>query len=351
MNGAFLAALIFVFILAGMPIAFSTGLTSVITMAATESLKWASILLREINGIATFTLLAIPLYMLAGKLMNACGVTDRLFGLARALVGWIPGGLGHVNVLASVIFAGMSGSAVADVSGLGIIEIKSMDDAGFDHMDSCCITAASAMIGPIIPPSIVMVVYAISSGASVGALFMAGFLPGLLMGLALMTYIFIRSFRKRYPQDPFPTFRSFFIALKRGILPMMTPVIILAGIYTGIFTATEAAAISVVYTAVLGFFVYHTLTLKTFWVMIRETARETAGIGLLIASAALFGNIIVKSMLPQTIMKFVLTFIHSRISFILLVVLVLLFTGMFMEATTVITIQILCWADLLPLSA
>ncbi len=337
MSAIFVCSL-FVLIFLGVPVAFSMGGASLLTMATTSSISWSTLLLNEVNGIASFTLLAIPLYMLAGKLMNVGGVTNRLFGFARTTVGWIPGGLGHVNVAASIIFAGMSGSAVADVSGLGVIEIKSMDEAGFDHYEACCITAASAMMGPIIPPSIIMVVYATVSKVSVGAMFLAGILPGLCMALCLMTLVTLKAIKYGWPRERFPSLKQIARATAKGFLPLMAPVIILMGIFTGVCTPTEAAAIVVIYAGFLGLFVYRELTFGTCWKLMKETALESAAIGMLIAGASLFGTVIVRAMIPQTVMELVTSNVGSKNAFILIVIACLLVCGMFMEASATITI-------------
>lgn len=333
----FVVSLLVLFII-GVPVAFSMGLSSVVTMLASSGMRWATVLQQQINGIASFTVLAIPLFLLAGKLMNLGGVTDRLFGFARTLVGWMPGGLGHVNVVASVIFAGMSGSAVADVGGLGQIEIKAMDDAGFDHEDSCCITAASSCIGPIIPPSIVMVVYAAVSGTSTGALFMAGIVPGILMALLLMALVLAFAVVKKYPRDPFPTLWALGKAFIDGLFPLLAPVIILLGIYTGVFTPTESAAIVVLYSLVLGMFVYRELRLQDLWRMLKETVQESACIGMILAAATLFGTVIVKTMLPQKILTVVSAGITDKYVFLIAINVFLLVVGMFMESAAAITI-------------
>lgn len=338
MSGAVFIISLGVLFLVGVPVAFSMGLSAVMTMLASSGIKWATIMQQHINGISSFTVLAIPLFLLAGKLMNVGGVTDRLFGFARTAVGWLPGGLGHVNIVASVIFAGMSGSAVADVGGLGLIEIKAMDDAGFDHDSSCCITAASSCIGPIIPPSITMVVFAAVSGTSAGALFLGGILPGVCMAVLLMILVTVMAIYKKWPRDPFPTLKSFGQALLKGFLPLMAPIIILLGIYTGVFTPTESAAVVVAYSLLLGVLLYREITIRQFWQIVKETMRESACIGVILAAATLFGTVIVKTMIPQKLMVIVSGSIHSKVVFLLVVNVFLLIVGMFMESAAAITI-------------
>ena len=170
----------------GFPVAYSIGISSLVIMKLSTGMKWLTIVQQMVAGLNSFTILTVPLFLLAGKMMNACGVTDRLFKFAKALVGWLPGGLGYVNVLASFIFAGMSGTAIADATGLGQIEIKAMKDAGYDKDFSCAVTSASSTLGPIIPPSMPLVVYGTISGASIGALFVAGVIPGIIMAAIMV---------------------------------------------------------------------------------------------------------------------------------------------------------------------
>ena len=327
-----------VLFLAGLPVTYALGYSALFIMYFSTGMKWMTIAQQMIYGLNSFTILAVPLFLLAGKLMNKCGVTDRLFGFARTLVGWMPGGLGHVNVLASVIFAGMSGTAIADASGLGLIEIKAMKDAGYDKDFSCAVTAASSTMGPIIPPSMPLVVYGTISGASIGALFIAGLLPGVIMALLMMGLVFIFATKHKYPRDKFPSFHEFLHACKLGILPCLTPVIILLGIYTGIFTPTESAAVVVVYAAFLGVVVYKELTLRQLAKVFKETVGDAIGICILISAATLFGNVLVKATIPQTLMKMIVSVIDDKLVFLLVLNVALLVVGMFMETVSSITI-------------
>lgn len=338
MNPMFGLLLLLVLFLLGLPVAFSLGLSAVFIMICSGGIKWATISSQMTAGVNSFTILAVPLFLLAGNLMNKCGVTDRLFRFARALVGWLPGGLGHVNIVASFIFAGMSGTAIADASGLGRIEIKAMEDAGYDKDFSCAVTAASSTLGPIIPPSMPLVVYGTISGASVGALFIAGVLPGVIMALMMMVLVFVVARRRNYPRDTFPTVRSFLHACKHGILPCMTPVIILLGIYTGIFTPTEAAAVAVLYTALLGLLIYREVSIKDLGDVIKQTISDSVGLCALVATSNLFGYSLLRARIPQTIMNSVMSGIDHEIVFILIVVAVLLVVGMFMETVSAIAI-------------
>ena len=327
-----------VLFLAGLPVTYALGYSALFMMFFSTGMKWMTVAQQMIYGLNSFTILAVPLFLLAGNLMNKCGVTDRLFGFARTLVGWMPGGLGHVNVVASVIFAGMSGTAIADASGLGLIEIKAMKDAGYDRDFSCAVTAASSTMGPIIPPSMPLVVYGTISGASIGALFLAGVLPGIIMAILMMCLVFIFATKNKYPRDKFPSFREFLHACRLGVLPCLTPAIILLGIYTGLFTPTESAAVVVVYAAFLGVFVYKELTIRQLARVFRQTVGDAIGICILISAATLFGNVLVKATIPQTLMKAIVSVIDNKIVFLLALNVALLVVGMFMETVSSITI-------------
>ncbi|SFP61894.1 TRAP transporter, DctM subunit [Oscillibacter sp. PC13] len=330
--------LLLVLFLIGLPVAFSLGVSAVFIMFCSGGIKWATISGQMVAGINSFTILAVPLFLLTGNLMNKCGVTDRLFKFAKSLVGWMPGGLGHVNVLASFIFAGMSGTAIADASGLGRIEIKAMEDAGYDKDFSCAVTAASSTLGPIIPPSMPLVVYGTISGASVGALFIAGVIPGVIMALLMMLLVFAVAKRRNYPREKFLSGREFLHACKEGFLPCLTPVIILLGIYTGLFTPTESAAIAVVYAAFLGLFVYKEITVRELGEVIKQTISDSVGLCALVATSNLFGTSLVKARIPQIIMSSVMGDIDNEIVFMLIVVGILLLVGMFMETVSAIAI-------------
>ncbi|MFT4708517.1 MAG: tripartite ATP-independent transporter DctM subunit [Reinekea sp.] len=225
----------------GMPVAIALAGSSAIFIIFNGSPPPMVVAHRMINGVDSFPLLAVPFFILAGNLMNTAGITERIFNFALALVGWMRGGLGHVNVGASVIFAGMSGAAVADAGGLGAIEIKAMRDAGYDAKFAVGITAASSTIGPIIPPSLPMVIYGVVAGASIGQLFVAGFIPGLMMAVSLMIMIAIMAQRKGFGRDQAFYWSVLFSTFRRAFLSLLTPVIIVGGILSGAFTPTEAA--------------------------------------------------------------------------------------------------------------
>lgn len=335
----FLGLLIFLFVMK-VPVYISMPLTGVALMVMGGGMKWGTMLQSMFGGANTFTILAIPMFLLAGKLMNTGGITRRLFDFCMKMVGWLPGGLGHVNVLASVIFAGMSGTAVSDAGGLGAIEIRAMNEKGFDNEFSCGVTAASSTLGPIIPPSIPLVIYGTVSGASVGALFMAGIVPGIVMAVAMMIVVTVFAVLRKYPRTKFPTLREVLVALREGFLPLMAPVIILVGIYTGAFTPTESATIVVIYSLILSFIVYREMTWKKLVRILRETVRDSITIAMIIAGATYFGYVVVRAKIPQAVLDLMTSVVSSKIGLLLILNIFLLIIGCFMETASAITIVV-----------
>lgn len=259
MELAILLITVFVLLVIGSPVTVALGVGSLIFILM-EGTPSVVVFHRMVSGIDSFPLIAVTFFILSGHLMNSAGITTRIFGFAKALVGWMHGGLGHVNIGASIIFAGMSGAAVADAGGLGTIEIKAMRDAGYDDDFSVGITAASSTIGPIIPPSLPLVIYGVMASASIGELFAAGFIPGLLMGVALMIMVALYARKRGYSRDARFRFSRLEVTFKSAFLPLLTPCIIIGGIPSGIFTPTESAIAAVVYALLLGLFVYRSLT-------------------------------------------------------------------------------------------
>ena len=322
------------------PVYISMALTGCALMMATTGMKWSILSQYLYTGTNSFTLLAIPLFLLAAKLMNTGGITRKLFAFCMKVVGWLPGGLGHVNILSSVIFAGMSGTAVSDAGGLGAIEIRAMNENGFDNDFSCCVTAASSTLGPIIPPSIPLVVYATVSGASVGALFRAGIIPGIVMAFIMMVVVTIYAVKRHYPRTKFPTAGEFFHALKEGFLPLMAPFILLVGIYGGVFTPTESAAIVVLYSLVLDVFIYRELTMKKFIAILKETVRDSLTIALIIAGATFFGYVATRAKIPQMILASMTSIVSNKFTLLIIINVFLLIIGCFLETASAITIVV-----------
>ncbi len=318
------------FLVLGMPIFFSLGLISLFYLMSHHEVL-LSVPQRLTLTADSFPLLAAPFFILMGNLMNTSGVTRRIFNFADCLVGHIKGGLGHANVVASMIFAGMSGAAVADAAGLGTIEIEAMKKAGYDIDFSAAITAASSTIGPIIPPSLPMIIYGVLANTSVGGLFLGGVIPGILMGLSLMIYVYVYARNKNYPHHAFPTLREFSRAFQEAFLSLLTPVILLGGIFSGMFTPTEAAAVAAFYALLLGFF-YHELTLKDLPGIILQTIETNAVVMALVMTASLFGWVITRAQAPQMMGKFLVGISSSPLLILLIINLFLLFVGCFMEA-------------------
>ena len=331
---------LFVLIIIGAPIAIALGGSSMLWVYLTQDIPDFAIIHRMVNGVDSFPLLAVPFFILAGNIMNAAGLTNHIFGFARALVGWLPGGLGHVNIGASIIFSGMSGAAVADAGGLGTIEIKAMSDAGYDKDFSVAVTASSATIGPIIPPSLPMVIFGVLASESIGQLFIAGFIPGLLMGVALMIMVAIYAHRRHYPRDASFSVRELGRSFLVGLPSLFTPVIIIGGIATGIFPPTEAAIAAVFYGLFLGLVVYRSLRLRDLIQVSMETVETTAIIMLIVAGASIFAWILTENQITERFAELILNLSRNKIVVLLLMNAILFVVGFFMETIAAITILV-----------
>jgi tripartite ATP-independent transporter DctM subunit len=286
----------------------------------------------------SFTLLSAPFFILMGNIMNSAGVTRRLFDFASVLVGHFPGGLGHANVVGSVIFAGMSGTAVADAGGLGNIEIKAMRDAGYDADFSCAVTAASSVVGPIIPPSFPMVILAVSVEASIGRLFLGGIIPGLLMGITQMIMVAIYAYTRKYPRNPKPTLKIAWKAFREAFWAILAPVILFVGIFSGVFTPTEASVVAAFYSLFLGVFVYKEINIKNFSKILFPTAETTGVVMALVMTSSVFGWMISVSQVPQAMSNFLISVASSKFTLLILINIFLIFVGMFMDSTAAILI-------------
>jgi tripartite ATP-independent transporter DctM subunit len=337
-----------VVILFGIPIAVALGLVAAGIMVATVGPDLLIIFIqRTYAGTTSFPLLAIPFFVLAGNLMNVGGTTERIFQVAQLCVGRIRGGLAHVNVIGSVIFAGMSGSAVADAAGMGVIEHRAMTRAGYTGRFAATITAVSSTIGPIIPPSIPFVIYGSLANISVGALFLAGIVPGLLMAAALMGIIAVVAKRLDLPRgDPLPPLgEAVRIVSKAGPALLLPPTILLV-IFAGLATPTEAAVVAAAYAFVLGRFVYRELsygdTVEVLW----DTARQTAQVMFIIAVSAPFGWVLIQQQIPNAILNAFLAMSSEPWVILLIINAVLLLLGMFIEG---IAIMIIAYPVLLPI--
>jgi len=367
----------------GIPVAIAMAGSSLVFVMATGTVPDFVVVHRMVNGIDSFPLLAVPFFILAGNLMNSAGITNRIYNFALALVGWLRGGLGHVNVVGSVIFAGMSGTAIGDAAGLGTIEIKAMKDHGYATEFAVGVTAASATLGPIIPPSLPFVIYAMFANVSVGALFLAGILPGLVMALLMMFTVAYYAHRNKWGGDvPFewirvikalaelvvvalfpviiwalttkaelpqvPTVVAALAALLvadrvfrfNAVLPIMTPVLLIGGMTAGVFTATEGAIAACVWALFLGLFWFHSLNWKMLIKVSMDTIETTSVVLLIVAAASIFGWMLTVTRTTEMIATWVLAFTNDPWMFLLLANLLMLFVGCFLEPTAAITILV-----------
>jgi len=366
----------------GIPVAIAMAGSSLIFVMATGLVPDFVVIHRMVSGIDSFPLLAVPFFILAGNLMNSAGITNRIYNFALALVGWLRGGLGHVNVVGSMIFAGMSGTAIADAAGLGTIEIKAMKDHGYDLEFAVGVTAASATLGPIIPPSLPFVIYAMFANVSVGALFLAGILPGLVMALLMMATVAFFAHKNKWGGDiafnwgrigkallelavvaGFPI--CIWLATQQGtypvwtvvialmlllaadrwfrfnaVLPIMTPVLLIGGMTSGVFTATEGAIAACVWALFLGLVWFHTLNWKMLIKVSMDTIETTATVLFIVAAASIFGWMLTVTKTTELIAGWVLGFTQDPQVFLLLANGLMLFVGCFLEPVAAITILV-----------
>lgn len=324
-------------IAAGTPIYVALGLSSLVYFFS-EGIASVAAVHTIINGVNSFTLIAVPFFILAGHLMNASGFTDRIFAFARAMIGWAPGGLGHVNIGASVVFAGMSGAAVADAGGLGAVEIKAMRDAGYDRGFSVGVTAASSTIGPIIPPSLPLIIYGVVAEVSIGRLFAAGLIPGLLMAVALMVMVHWTAKKRGYRREAAFSIRTALRAARGALLPLLAPVIVVGGIVFGIFTPTEAAIAAVAYTLIIGVVIYRSLNWREILDAMLATIETTAAVLMIVASAALFAWVLTANQVADGLAVGLLAMTDNPTVVLLLIMMLVFAVGFFMETIAAITI-------------
>ncbi|MEI8672847.1 sialic acid TRAP transporter large permease SiaM [Vibrio sp. SA48] len=325
---------------AGMPVGFSLIFVALVFLVLTNSTGINFAAQQMIGGIDNFTLLAVPFFVLTGHLMNSAGITERIFNFAKSLVGHITGSLGHVNIMASLLFSGMSGSALADAGGLGQLEIKSMRDAKYDDDFAGGLTAASCIIGPLVPPSVPLVIYGVVSNTSIGALFLAGAIPGLLCCVALMVMSYFICKKRGYMTLPKATRREQLKSFKEAFLSLLTPVIIIGGIFSGKFTPTEAAVVSSLYALFLGLVVYKQLTLSSLVDILKETVNTTAVVALMVMGVTVFGWIVAREQLPQMLADYFLTISNNPLVLLLLINLLLLFLGTFIESLALLLLLV-----------
>jgi TRAP-type C4-dicarboxylate transport system permease large subunit len=372
-----------VFMMSGVPIAIAMCIASLLYIWMSGNIPPLTVVHRMVGGVDSFPLLAVPFFILAGNLMNSAGITNRIYDFALALVGWLKGGLGHVNVVGSVIFAGMSGTAIADAGGIGTIEIKAMKDHGYPTEFAVGITAASATLGPIIPPSLPMVIYGVQANTSIGKLFAGGFIPGAVMALFMMIMVGYYAHVRKYGADvPFVWSRMGRAFVETGailgvsvalyflwsnetlggfvrfgipllavmvadklfkfdaFMALLTPVILIGGMASGLFTPTEAAVAAVAWALFLGFVWYRTLTFRAFVKVSMDTIETTATVLFIVASASIFAWVLTTTQITDAIAAWVLSISSEPWVFLLLANIFLLFVGCFMETIAAITILV-----------
>ena len=326
--------------LIGVPMSFSM-LTGSVWFMLTSGMPQTLMTQRLIMAVGdSFSMLAIPFFMLAGTIMNAGGVATRIFDFCNTLVGHIPGGLGHVNVFCSVIFAGMSGSALADTGGIGAIELKAMKDQGFDEDFSAAITGASSCLGPIIPPSTGMVLYAMMAEESVGTLFIAGVLPGIIMAAAMCLIVYITAKRRNYPISPRVTWKERGRAFWRAVPALLSPIILLSGILLGIFSATEASVVCCLYSLFLGIFIYKELSPKGLYNVFLDTLKSSGMVMALVTFSMLLATILNYNQIPQAVAAWAVTHITSKVGIILACMVLIIIAGMVIDVTPAMLILI-----------
>ncbi|MBQ3270394.1 MAG: TRAP transporter large permease [Clostridia bacterium] len=322
----------------GVPVAFSLGIASCLYFLG-SGMPIVQFAQRFFAGMDSFTLLCIPGFTLAGNLMNQGGISDKLLGFADALVGHLRGGLAYANILASMVFAGISGTALADTVALGGIEIPMMVQQGYDTPFSVAVTASSSCMGPIIPPSVPMIIAATMTGLSVSKMFMAGIFPGILMGVSMCLVCYLEAKKKKYPKrDKMLSFKEILKAGREAIWAIIMTAIILFGIMGGVMTPTEASIVCVAYGTIVSFFIYRKLNLKSFYACLKQTLSSAAAIMALVAFANVFAYIMTKERIPNMIADAMLTLTTNKFLILLLINLFLIFVGMFMETIAAILI-------------
>ena len=347
MSGFLLVLLFLVLIIIGIPIAFSIAIVALVGVMGVPYIPEITVPMKMFNGLNSFVLLAVPLFILAANLMNSGQISQKLIDFSIAIVGHIRGGLAHANILVSMIFAGVSGSSTADTAGVGKILIPNMMNTGYDKETAVGVTAASSTIGVIIPPSIPMIVYAGLTNAPIAALFVAGIVPGVLIGLGMMLVVYAMSFKCGYPKYQKTTMPQFLKLLLDTIPALLTPVIIIGGIVTGWYTATEAAAFACLYALLISMFVYKTLTLRDLPAVLIETLKLSSLSLFALAAASALGELLGYYRVATAAEAFFTTYITSPWIFMTIVIAFFLFIGTFMDA---IPAMILFIPVLLPIS-
>jgi C4-dicarboxylate transporter DctM subunit len=337
MIAVFIGSFIFLLVISA-PIMVALGGSSLVYALVTGEIPLTTLIQTTFGGLASFPLLAIPLFILGGNLMKEGGITADLIDFARLLLGHIRGGLGHAAILASAIFSAITGAAVATAVAIGSLMIPAMKDAGYDEDVGAGLVATASCMGPVIPPSIPFIIYGVTADVSIGKLFLGGVFPGILLGLALMVYVYVIARKRDYPRDARTPFKAIVIAAVKALPALFMPVIIMGGIMGGLFTPTEAAGIVVVYSLLVGFFVYRKLTLKQLPSILLASGLESGMVMLLIAMSEPFAWIIAVDQIPQLIIDAISGFTQSPYVILFLVNLLLLFIGIPLETAPAIVI-------------
>ena len=342
MSGTVVLLLFVILLVLRVPLAFSMGLAGM-TYMLVEGMPAVISAQRMLNSINSFPLLAVPLFIFAGHVFNASGVTQRIFLLARLVLGRQAGGMAQVNVAVSLVFSGMSGAALADIGGLGNIEVRAMSDQGYRRSLAAAITSASATIGPIFPPSIPLIIFAVVAGASALQLLLAGIVPAILLTLLLMIQVYFLARRRKvdYPTDSISPTRDDW---RRGILgatpALIAPILLIGGLLIGIFSATEIAAVTLLYAILLGLFVYRELKWTNFIGAVRESVRTTSAILLIASAAGLFALALTLEGVPQQLSSLLLDISENRFVLLLMVNLLLLVVGMIMDTIAALLVVV-----------
>ncbi len=322
----------------GMPVAFAMAIAAVLTLLSLGDVSLLLVPQRMYLSLNSFPLLAVPFFILAGELMNVGGITKRIVAFAGALVGHFRGGLGHVNVVANMIMAGVSGSASADAVAIGSVMIPAMIQAGYPAPFAAGLTASAATIGPIIPPSIVMVIYGSMTGVSIGAMFLGGIIPGVLIGFGLMGIVWLYAKRRGWPREARVTGREVWRRFRDAFWALLPPFIIVGGILSGVFTATEAGVVACLYSGFVGFVVYRELTWEKLWNILLNAAITTSVPMIIVAGASVFGWVLARQRFANMMVDFVIDLTTSPLVAYLIIVAILLFIGLFVEALAAILI-------------
>ncbi|NCC63082.1 MAG: TRAP transporter large permease [Spirochaetia bacterium] len=338
MSGSLVISL-FLFLLAtGLPIAVSMGIPSALYLIM-ANIPPSQLIMRMVTSLNSFPMLAVPLFILAAGLMNSSGITERLFEFAKLLVGRMKGGLAQVNIVASLIFSGISGAALADVGGLGNIEIEAMDKQNYPKTHSAAITAASAVIGPIFPPSIPLIIYGAAADTSSMRLLIAGIFPAVIIAMALMVQVGFLARKYNYPRGVEKKYSvsEILTIVKRGLPSMLMPLIMMGGMLSGWFSPTEVAAIAVTYAIVLSI-IYKEMSFKSFFNTCLSTLQSTASVLFIVASAAIFAWVLTVEQLPQQASALMLSISDNPVVLLILANMILLLAGMFLESTAAIMV-------------